>query len=119
MNIRFIKNKGFAISLVLVFLISVFIFKNTYAQGECGGVFEPVKMQPASCMGTIVVNDAWVSLRPDDSFWYYKLSFRDRVVVDYQENGYYFVKWYFDSSHDPIYGWININKVLLDRDVTP
>lgn len=109
---------------VLVFLVFLAIFgfllfnpSITSAQSSCGGIFHPYEQKPASCYGTVVTHDAWLFTRPNKQWDFYKLRYEDRVTVDYIQDDMYFVKWYFSGSRDPIVGWVEYNKILLDRDV--
>jgi hypothetical protein len=111
------KNKQILVFLLLITLLSWFSYLPAKAIGECGGIYSPYEMLPANCQGTIVVDDGWLFTRSNKQWDFYKLEFEDRVTVDYIENNMYFVKWYFSGSRDPIVGWIEFNKVLLDRDV--
>lgn len=83
-------------------------------QEECN-VYSPLFQQQSMCIGTIVSDKAWVYLRSggNDTWEIYKFNLGDRIVVRYQENGYYFVYWRFDNSHDPIFGWVLKENIIL------
>ena len=103
--------------LSAVLWVGVFNSSPTLAYGECRGIYHPTENNPSDCLGTVVVNDGWISLRPDDTWWHYRLQVEDRVSVIYRDGDYYFVEWKFSETRDPLTGWIYFNKVLLDRDV--
>jgi hypothetical protein len=114
---RLLKIVLFIMVIIVLLSYSNPVMAKPLNYGECGAILSPYKQSPASCYGTVVVDYTWLSLRPNDDWWYYRLRIGDKVKVDYQENGYYAVTWYFDGSRDPLYGWVKINNILLDRDV--
>src|SRR3972149_4335510 len=81
--------------------------------------FNPRSQKTTNCIGTIASNSAWVYLRPGniDAWEIYKLNEKDKVVVKYEENGYYFIVWKFYKEHDPIVGWVMKEEIILNKDI--
>jgi len=88
----------------------------TFIPNESGipAVYEEVP--PAHLPATIVIAD-WLSTTPTEEFQTYHIEFGTRVFVERESSGHYLISWVFDVEQEPMFGWISIESVLLDRDV--
>ena len=105
------------LAIILIYFLLVRPALIAGAEGECGGIFDPYQQKPANCWATAVTDSAWMTTRSNGQWDFYKLQFRDRVIVDYVQDRRYLVKWYFSESRDPLVGWVEMEDILLDRDV--
>ena len=68
-------------------------------------------------MGT-VIDAAFVYVTRDENMPpNFQFEFGDRVYVQYEVDGYYFVEKYYECLPQPIYGWVWHKHILLDADV--
>lgn len=69
-------------------------------------------------MGT-VVGSGFLYVKTDVDIPHFQLEFGERVYIQYERDGFYFVEIYYSCLRNPIYGWIPKEYVLLDTNVTP
>ncbi len=103
----------------LLFLLSG--FKTTKAQEVNACASHPNRMWAWSLDGAWMSTNKTGNWETDD--WFYMLKSGESVVVTQIDGklGYYLVCYDFDSENgwQPIYGWVQKNKILLQSQITP
>lgn len=114
-------NKKIVASFILGFLIStLFLVSVVFATPDSGGkIGNPFDGDEKSWeMGTVITGWGYLYItRNEELPPHFYLRNMERVYVQYNVDGYYFVEKYYPCLEDPIYGWIWHENVLLDKDV--
>jgi len=101
--------------LAFVFMVGISVVQAQSA-AELGNPLDGA--EKSWSLGTIITDWGYLYIQRDENIpSHFYLPFSDRVHVQYEVDGYYFVEKYYECFNQPVYGWIWHENVLLDKDV--
>ena len=113
------STKRLILSTILASILTVLIMVCASALSDGHKLPAPHDNLPKANISASVVLHTYLKARSNaDGQDFYHLYPYDRVIVDYEENGYYFVTLQVDiPGHEKIVGWAEKQNILFDEDV--
>jgi len=120
------KQKIFLTLIIALIILSLFGHKVVDARNEIQNPSGSVCSKNTNAQRGTVLEYAWFSSTKTGNWetdqLFYKLNgYEDIIVLQYDGIGYYLVCWDFgsDLGYDPIVGWVQKDRIILDSQVTP
>jgi hypothetical protein len=112
--------KFVVITLIVIALAMAFFysFNPAFAQGACDSIPTSVYLNcpKGAELGTVINNGTYLEDKTGN-VQFYHLPYNERVTVNYFVDGHYLVTWKFSDKFDALVGWVEEDKILLDKDV--
>jgi len=109
---------SFILGISVVFIIG--IFQTNMVRASYSSMGNPMDGSVKEwALGTVIDEWGYIYVLKDELIPpHFYFEFQERVYVQYEVDGFYFVeKYYQESFTQPIYGWIPTEHILLDDDV--
>jgi hypothetical protein len=118
------RNILFSASVILGIILGLFWFYNVNAKPTGNDyTYQPTCQANTNQKLAWTLDSAWLSTNKSGNWetdaWFYMLKpYQPVYVIETdRELGYYLICFQFDPSWQPIYGWVEWNKILLNSDV--
>ena len=113
----------------LVILLSIFALfsyvKDVGARNEIQNPSGSICEEKENSQRGTILEYAWFSSTKTGNWetdsWFYKVNGYEDVIIIRYDSGYYLTCWDFgsDYGYDPIVGWVQKDRIILDSQVTP